>query len=130
MMSSIIGGFTAGDNPNTSLAAFIQMWKDTLASSDFTAGCPIVAAALGGTEAPLAPAVAAEVFDDWTNLLVEQLVRTGVDESAARSLAMTAVCAVEGAAVVAISSRSVRPLDDIGVHLAELVSFHLNGSHR
>ncbi|MFC9659670.1 TetR/AcrR family transcriptional regulator [Nocardia sp. NPDC127606] len=130
MMSSIIGGFTAGDNPTASLAAFIQMWKDMLVVSDFTAGCPIVAAALGGTEAPLAPAVAAEVFDNWTNLLVEQLVRTGVEESAARSLATTAVCAIEGAAILSLSSRSVRPLDEVGVNLAELVSLHLGGSHR
>ncbi|WP_410876949.1 TetR/AcrR family transcriptional regulator [Nocardia sp. A7] len=130
MMSSIIGEFTAGDNPTVSLAAFIQMWKDTLVASDFTAGCPIVAAALGGTEAPSAPAVAAEVFDDWTNLLVEQLVRTGVDEFVARSLATTAVCAIEGAAILSMSSRSVRPLDEIGVHLAELVSLHLGGSRR
>ncbi|MGW6422525.1 TetR/AcrR family transcriptional regulator [Nocardia sp. NPDC055053] len=56
MMSSVIAGYTATDSPVDSLAAFIQMWKDTLTSSDFTAGCPIVAAALGGPEAPLAPA--------------------------------------------------------------------------
>lgn len=124
LMSSIIADFTATDSPVDSLVAFVQMWKDTLEASDFTAGCPIVAAALGGTEAPLAPAVAAEVFDDWMNLLAEQLQRAGVGESVARSLATTAVCAIEGAAVLAISSRSVRPLDQVAVHLAELVSLH------
>ncbi|MFD6397420.1 TetR/AcrR family transcriptional regulator [Nocardia sp. NPDC060249] len=125
MMSSIIAEYTAGEDPVASLAAFIQIWKDTLTSSDFTAGCPIVAAALGGTEAPSAPAAAAEVFADWTNLLAAQLTRSGLDESAARSLAMTAVCAVEGAAIVSISSRSVRPLDEVGSQLAALVSLRL-----
>lgn len=125
LMSSIIAEFTATDSPVESLVAFVQMWKDTLEASDFTAGCPIVAAALGGTEAPLAPAVAAEVFDDWMNLLAAQLERAGVGESVARSLAATTVCAIEGAAVLAISSRSVRPLDQVAVHLAELVSLHL-----
>jgi AcrR family transcriptional regulator len=128
LMSSIIAEFTASDSPTDSLVAFIQMWKDTLEASDFTAGCPIVAAALGGPEAPLAPAVAAEVFDNWANLLAEQLERAGVGESAARSLATTAVCAIEGAAILAISSRSVRPLDQVGVHLAEIVSLHLGDS--
>ncbi|MFD4356177.1 TetR/AcrR family transcriptional regulator [Nocardia sp. NPDC058518] len=130
MMSSIIAGFTAGDSPTDSLAAFIQMWKDTVVSSDFTAGCPIAAAALGGTEVPLGPAIAAEVFEDWTGLLAEQLARAGVGESVARSLATTAVCAIEGAAILSISSRSVRPLDEVGVHLAELVSLHLDGNRR
>ncbi|MGW6377827.1 TetR/AcrR family transcriptional regulator [Rhodococcus sp. NPDC055112] len=129
LMSSVIAESTTTDGPTDSLVAFIQMWKDTLVASDFTAGCPIVAAALGGPEAPLAPAVAAEVFDDWSNLLAGQLERTGVDASTARSLATTAVCAIEGATIVSISSRSVRPLDQVGVHLAELVSLHLGAGH-
>ncbi|MFD6102739.1 TetR/AcrR family transcriptional regulator, partial [Nocardia salmonicida] len=127
MMSSIIAGYAAGEDPAASLAAFIQMWKDTLTSSDFTAGCPIVAAALGGSEAPSARAAAAEVFDDWTNLLASQLLRAGLDESAARSLATTAVCAVEGAAIVSASSRSVRALDEVGSQLTDLVSLRLGG---
>lgn len=124
LMGSLIAEFTASDRPTDSLAGFIEMWKDTLEASDFTAGCPIVAAAMGGAEAPSARAAAAEVFDSWERLLSEQLTRAGADEAIASSLATTAVCAVEGAIILAISSRSVRPLDRVGVHLAELVSLH------
>lgn len=129
LMSATISGFTAADSPVESLGAFVQMWKDTLEAGAFTAGCPIVAAALGGPEAPLAPAVAAEVFDDWTALLAEQLERAGVDGSAAGSLATTVVCAIEGAAILAIAARSVRPLDQVSGHLTELVSLHLVEKH-
>ncbi|MFG1773427.1 hypothetical protein ACGFIX_27940 [Nocardia salmonicida] len=79
------------------------------------------------TGSPSARAAAAEVFDDWTNLLASQLLRAGLDESAARSLATTAVCAVEGAAIVSASSRSVRALDEVGSQLTDLVSLRLGG---
>ncbi|MHA4853327.1 TetR/AcrR family transcriptional regulator [Rhodococcus sp. MSC1_016] len=125
LMSSRIAEFTMSGDPADGLVAFIQMWKDALQASDFTAGCPIVAAALCGPEVPAAPAVAAEVFGDWESLLSEQLERVGVDGPVARSLATTAVCAVEGAVIVALSSRSVQPLDRTGTHLAELIRLHL-----
>lgn len=124
MMGSILGRYTAGDNPAESLRNFIEMWKSTLVDSDFTAGCPIVAAALAGSSAASVPAVAADAFRQWEHLLAQQLQRADVDEGTARSLATMAVCAVEGAVILAISSRSVAPLDQIGTHLAELISLH------
>ncbi|MFD4785360.1 TetR/AcrR family transcriptional regulator [Rhodococcus qingshengii] len=124
MMGSILAHYTSGDNPAESLRNFIEMWKSTLVTSDFTAGCPIVAAALAGPSAASVPEVAADVFRHWENLLTEQLQRADIDEGAARSLATMAVCAVEGAVIVAISSRSVTPLDQVGTHLSELVSLH------
>lgn len=127
-MGSVIASCTAGDSPAESLLNFIEMWKRILRASDFTAGCPIVAAALAGSAAASVPAVAADAFRHWEGLLSEQLERAGVGGSAARSLATMAVCAIEGAAILAISSRSVCPLDQVGVHLAELVSLHLGHS--
>ncbi len=43
----------------------------------------------------------------------------------ARSLATTTVAAVEGAVILAIASRSVQPLDDVGHHLGELARLHM-----
>lgn len=130
MMGSAIASYASGDNPTESLLSFVEMWKQTLLASDFTAGCPIVAAALAGSSAASAPQVAADVFRHWENLLTEQLERADVDERAARSLATMAVCAVEGAVILAISSRSVTPLDQVGTHLAELISLHRGASPR
>lgn len=121
-MSAVIADLIKDGDPADTLAAFIAMWKDLLVASDFTAGCPVVAAALGGTEAPMAPAAAAEAFAGWEKLITEHLEGAGV--RAAASLATTAVCAIEGAIVVAQAARSVAPLDRVGAHLAELVSLH------
>jgi TetR/AcrR family transcriptional repressor of lmrAB and yxaGH operons len=35
------------------------------------------------------------------------------------------VAAVEGAVILAIASRSVHPLDDVGHHLGELARLHM-----
>ena len=52
------------DTPDP-IAAFARMWGNVLLSTDFEGGCPIVAAACSGDEAPEAAAAAAEVFADW-----------------------------------------------------------------
>jgi TetR/AcrR family transcriptional repressor of lmrAB and yxaGH operons len=119
-----------GDDPVDSLAAFIGLWKDALESSDFTAGCPVVAAALAGVEVPTAPTVAAAVFRDWEVLIAEQLVRAGVVTSTAASLSTFIVGSVEGAVILSISSRSVQPLDQARRHLSELITHHSQRTHR
>lgn len=124
-MGAAIAHHTTSADPAQALAAFIQMWKDTLVASDFTAGCPNAAAAVAGAEAPSAPAAAAVAFTDWQTRISAQLQRCGTDAEAARSLATTAVAAVEGAVMLATASRSVQPLDDVGRHLTELVHIHI-----
>lgn len=125
VMSAVIAGFTASDNPAASLGGFIQLWKDTLVASDFKAGCPVAAAAMAGSSAPLAPAAAAEAFGAWENLIAAQLRCCAIGADTARSLATMAVSAVEGAVILAVATRSVRPLDDTGRHLTELVRLHV-----
>ncbi|WP_433656761.1 TetR/AcrR family transcriptional regulator [Nocardia sp. CA-128927] len=103
------------------LAAFVRMWKDTLVAGDFTAGCPVVAAALSGSEVPAAPAIAAEAFAEWEELIADQLTSEGFDTALAQSLATTAVAAIEGAVVMSIASRSVTPLDRVADQLDHLL---------
>lgn len=124
LMGAAIAHLTASTDPAQALATFIQMWKDILTAGDFTAGCPIAAAAMAGAEAPSAPAAAAVAFTGWQTRISTQLQRCGTDAETARSLATTAVAAVEGAVMLATASRSVQPLDDIGRHLTELVHIH------
>lgn len=124
LAGAFIAHLTTSADPAQALAAYIQMWKDTLVASDFTAGCPIAAAAMGGAEAPSAPAAAAAVFADWQAQISAHLQRCGTDVQTARSLATVAVAAVEGAVILATASRSVQPLDDVGRHLTELAHIH------
>lgn len=125
MTTNVIAELTASDDPLQSLTSFVTIWKNTLVASDFTAGCPIVAAAMAGAEASAAPEAAAEAFAAWEAAIASQLGRCGVEVKTAHSLAMLALSAIEGAVVLSIASRSVRPLDDTELHLAELVQLHL-----
>lgn len=117
-LTSILGV----DDP---IAKFTELWTQLLESSGFDAGCPIVAAALGRTDAPEAADAAGEVFDDWNRLIAERLVGDGIAPDIADSLAVTIVSAIEGAVIVAQAQRTTRPLDEVGARLNELIALHL-----
>lgn len=107
------------------LAAFAQAWKESLRSSDYTAGCPIVAAALGRTESPSAADAAGEVFTEWRTTLAERLGAQGVEKDEAESLATTIVAAVEGAVILCLADQSTDPLDRTVHMLDRLVAQHI-----
>lgn len=121
VMAAAITATEEGRSSVTRLASFVRMWKDTLLAADFTAGCPVVAAALSGSEVPAAPAIAAEAFGEWEALIAEQLTGEGLAAAVAESLATTAVAAIEGAVVMSIATRSVVPLDRAAEQLEYLL---------
>ncbi|QIS18668.1 TetR/AcrR family transcriptional regulator [Nocardia terpenica] len=106
------------------IAAFPAMWREVLVSSNFAAGCPIVAAALGRSEAPDAAEAAGETFADWERILTERLEAEQVAAEVAESLATTIVAAVEGAVVMSLAARSVAPLERVSKQVAALVAQH------
>lgn len=103
------------------IAAFTAVWGKVLTDTDFEGGCPILAAACSRDEAPAATTVASDVFAEWSAVLAERLVGEGVDAAAAQSLATTIVAAFEGAVVLSRARRSTAPLEQVAVHMAELV---------
>ncbi len=110
------------------LRAFVQMWRDVLVLSDFQAGCPIVAAALARAEVPTAPDIAAAVFAEWQQLIATQLTAEGIDRQSAEADATLAIAAIEGAVVLSMASRSVKPLDQVGERLEYLLNQQLSPS--
>jgi AcrR family transcriptional regulator len=110
------------DDPVAALRLFRRIWAQALESSDFRAGCPVVAVA---TEAPAdVPALtdaAGAAFARWTGQLAAILRGAGVPRGRARRLATTVVAAVEGAIVLCRAERSTRPLDDVGRELELLL---------
>jgi hypothetical protein len=89
------------------------------------AGCPIVAAILGRSEAPAAAQAASEAVVEWQAILADRLVRSGADRDNARSLAALTVAAIEGAVILALATQSTAALDDVGHHLVEVMKLHL-----
>ncbi|WP_373889202.1 TetR/AcrR family transcriptional regulator [Nocardia sp. XZ_19_369] len=121
VMAAAIAATAESGTAAARLADFVRMWKDTLVNGDFTAGCPVVAAALAGSEVPAAPAIAAEAFAEWEGLIAEQLIAEDFDGATAASLATTAVAAIEGAVVMSIAARSVTPLERVAAQLDQLL---------
>lgn len=106
----------------TAMDAYLAITTADLVASDFTAGCPIVAAALGGTEVPLARDAAGRIFAQWQSLLAGALEVSGVPADRAGGLAMLILSSVEGATAMAIAQRSTEPLDRVAVLLRSLVA--------
>ncbi|MBW0012950.1 TetR/AcrR family transcriptional regulator [Mycobacterium sp.] len=108
-------------DPAQTLAAFTRMWEAMLAESDYTAGCPIVAATLGRSEVPAAADAAAAAFSTWEEMLSRLLRDAGLARSAAVDLATTAVAAVEGAVIMSVAQRSPDPLRRTNRVLSRLI---------
>src|SRR5258705_10876650 len=61
---------------------FVEFWEDLLVESDFTAGCPVVAAAIGSADdEPPPTTVAGPIFRRWRDALTRAFLSDGVYES-------------------------------------------------
>jgi AcrR family transcriptional regulator len=101
---------------------FVTFWDQLLADSDFTAGCPVVAAAVGsGDEAPTLTPIAAEIFDRWRTALGHAFCAEGFSDADASALAVTCLAALEGAVILSRSSQRVEPLHDVAAQLEFLI---------
>jgi AcrR family transcriptional regulator len=101
---------------------FVEFWERTLAGSDFTAGCPVVAAAIGSADDdPALARVAGEIFNRWRGALTRAFVADGFNEADAGSLAVTCIASLEGAVVLCRSTRSIDPLHDVAQQLEFLI---------
>lgn len=101
---------------------FVKFWDDALAESDFTAGCPVVAAAVGSADeaAALTP-VAGQIFDRWREALGRAFRAEGFDDADAAALAVTCLATLEGAVVLCRSARTAAPLHDVAKQLEFLI---------
>jgi TetR/AcrR family transcriptional regulator, lmrAB and yxaGH operons repressor len=113
----------AADQGGVSLVRkFVEFWERTLAGSDFNAGCPVVAAAIGSADDdPALTAVAGDIFKRWRAALTHAFVVDGFDETDAGSLAVTCIASLEGAVVLCRSTRSADPLRDVAQQIEFLI---------
>lgn len=101
---------------------FVEFWERTLAESDFSAGCPVVAAAIGSADdGPELTAVAGDIFTRWRAALTHAFVADGFEEADAASLAVTCIASLEGAVVLCRSTRNADALRDVAAQLEFLI---------
>lgn len=85
-------------------AAFVE-------STDFVDACPIatIAGEISGTSESMR-AAAAEAFESWIAVIDARFVAAGISPSRSRELAVELFCAVEGAFLLARTTRDAEPI--------------------
>jgi TetR/AcrR family transcriptional regulator, lmrAB and yxaGH operons repressor len=110
------------DGAHTLMSSFVEFWDQVLPGSDFTAGCPVVAAATASTDdEPQLTAVAGEIFRRWHEAMVRAFERDGFDTAEAQSLATMCIASLEGAVVLCRATRSSAPLRDVASSVEFLI---------
>jgi AcrR family transcriptional regulator len=131
---------TEADGSLELLDTLIDKYRQQLLSSDFRAGCPVVAVAVEAGEEQdgdrMAPVTerAAAVFARWTDLIAQRFVADGIPQDRAGELAVLATSAIEGAILLARARRDLTPLDVVhrqlrNVYLAEAQSRNEGNPH-
>jgi AcrR family transcriptional regulator len=101
---------------------FVEFWDKTLTESDFSAGCPVVAAAIGSSDdLPELTTIAADILDHWRGALTRTFTSDGFDAADAGSLALTCIASLEGAVVLSRSVRSAEPLHAVAEQMEFLI---------
>jgi AcrR family transcriptional regulator len=104
------------------MSRFVEFWDRVLADSDFTAGCPVVAAAIGSAEdGPQLTSVAGAIFGHWRDALTRAFEVDGSERAEAASLAITCIAALEGAVVLCRATRDLDPLRQVHTQLEFLL---------
>ena len=102
----------------------VRFYRDGLMTTDYRAGCPVLAVAVeaGDPDAGAEPvAHAAAAFDRWRELISRRLVADGVPRKKAADLSALLIAALEGALVLARAGRDVAPLDAVHRQLRRLL---------
>lgn len=104
------------------LRQIVSLWSTVLVGSDYTAGSPVLAAALGwGQDDRQLTEVAAEIFRRWRDAARAAFIRQGLGSPEATALAHTIIAAMEGAVVLSRSMRSLDPLQDVAREMEFLI---------
>lgn len=112
----------AQSDPVGALDHVRRWWTTILRSSDYAAGCVIVAATLEGEREPAVRDAAAAAFRSWETVLAKALRERGVPSARARSIATLLIAAIEGAVVLSRAQQSTRPLELVTDELQRLVA--------
>lgn len=121
-LEALLGDLLDRGDSAAAVESFVRYWTRELTHSDFGRGCPVAAAALADEESSAARDAAGVAFGQWQELLAAALVARGSAPAAAADRAALAICAVEGALLVARARRSAEPLAQVGRQLQSLLA--------
>lgn len=125
IQAAVIDRLLDEQGPVGAVRAFVSLWITNLSGNDFKVGCPIVAAALGRTDAPAAADAAGTVFTDWERRIAAKLESAGLAPDEAARFATLTIASVEGGIILAQATGSELPLRRIEQALVETVGQRL-----
>jgi TetR/AcrR family transcriptional repressor of lmrAB and yxaGH operons len=98
------------ETPKDFLLLLVERHRKRLERSDYTLGCPMMGIMVNAaTQSEQLRTAVEAAFSAWINAIAQGLTSKGVGPSAARRIAATFVSGVEGAILVARTTRSVTP---------------------
>jgi AcrR family transcriptional regulator len=109
-------------DPVVALRTYLDGWRRALESSDFRAGCPVLAVAVETHDDSGVADAAAEAFGRWERMFGAILRDAGVPRTRAARVATLTVAAIEGAVVLCRAERSTKPLRDVGGELEAVIA--------
>jgi TetR/AcrR family transcriptional repressor of lmrAB and yxaGH operons len=114
---------SASDGLAAAVVAVGELFASELEQSDFADGCPAATVALEvASESTLLRERCSALYAGWESLIADQLIAAGASESTAGSVARFALCAFEGALLIARVKRSGDPIREVAAVLATQVS--------
>jgi TetR/AcrR family transcriptional repressor of lmrAB and yxaGH operons len=115
-------GLAAAESPDAVLVRTAALFADELRNSAFSKGCPVSTVALEATDAtPLLQESCAEAYGTWLSLIRDAFIRLGLPADRAPRLATLALSSIEGALLLAKTTRDIGPLEDVAADLSPLL---------
>ena len=114
-------------HPADAVAGWADLAALALEQSGWADGCPVATVALETAHQSDELAAACErAFGSWRDALAEAMVEHGLTEADAEDLALLVLASIEGALLLARTSRSPDALRSVGRQLGELLRQRLN----
>jgi TetR/AcrR family transcriptional regulator, lmrAB and yxaGH operons repressor len=121
LRAGIADALATTPEPAAALERILALLGEHLVATDFREGCPVATVALdAAAQSEPIRAACADVYDSWRDIVAQHLRAAGVPD--AEGLATVLVAAVEGALLLARTSRDVTPLHTVGTHLRALLT--------
>jgi TetR/AcrR family transcriptional regulator, lmrAB and yxaGH operons repressor len=119
--AGIADALASTPEPARALDRILALLGEHLVATDFREGCPVATVALdAAAQSEPIRAACAGVYDSWRDIVARHLRAAGVPD--AEEVATVLVAAVEGALLLARTSRDVTPLHTVGTHLRALLT--------
>ncbi len=101
----------SSDELGEALARLLDALAAGLEASGYRDGCPIATVALeAASDSDAVRGAASRAFDSWLDALHQRLIRAGLPEPAAARRALLLLSAIEGALILARTTRDPAPL--------------------